>query len=157
MALITCKECKAEVSNQAASCPKCGAPIKKSGMGWGCMITALILTLLFVLFGIDDHSSEKTGPGKRLFVSLQKSRYELVVTNDNSAEAGGQSVVIYINGRPPFTYKSTIIFPQLGQETRIRLDEFIMKDGKRFDTHSLAVTEIWIGGGEGGYDFISYK
>ena len=28
MALITCKECGKQVSDQAASCPHCGAPIK---------------------------------------------------------------------------------------------------------------------------------
>jgi uncharacterized membrane protein YvbJ len=27
MALITCPECNSEISNRAASCPKCGAPI----------------------------------------------------------------------------------------------------------------------------------
>ncbi|MBR5074164.1 MAG: zinc ribbon domain-containing protein [Bacteroidales bacterium] len=28
MALITCKECEKQVSDQAASCPHCGAPVK---------------------------------------------------------------------------------------------------------------------------------
>ncbi|MBP5391236.1 MAG: zinc-ribbon domain-containing protein [Bacteroidales bacterium] len=28
MALITCKECGKQVSDQAASCPHCGAPVK---------------------------------------------------------------------------------------------------------------------------------
>lgn len=28
MALITCHECNAQVSSEAAACPKCGAPIK---------------------------------------------------------------------------------------------------------------------------------
>lgn len=29
MALIKCKECGEQVSDKAASCPKCGAPIAK--------------------------------------------------------------------------------------------------------------------------------
>jgi hypothetical protein len=30
MALINCKECKGSVSDQAASCPHCGYPVKKA-------------------------------------------------------------------------------------------------------------------------------
>lgn len=30
MALINCSECGNEISDQASSCPKCGAPVKKS-------------------------------------------------------------------------------------------------------------------------------
>ena len=33
MALIKCKECGNEVSSKAESCPKCGAKVKKKGMG----------------------------------------------------------------------------------------------------------------------------
>lgn len=29
MAMITCHECSAEISDQAKACPKCGAPVKK--------------------------------------------------------------------------------------------------------------------------------
>ncbi|RVS47000.1 zinc-ribbon domain-containing protein [Citrobacter freundii] len=33
MALIKCKECGEQVSDKAASCPKCGAPIAKKNKG----------------------------------------------------------------------------------------------------------------------------
>ena len=48
MALVKCKECGGEVSKIAKSCPKCGAPVKKKGIGCGSLIIALIV--LFVLF-----------------------------------------------------------------------------------------------------------
>ena len=36
MALIACKECKAQISSKAAACPKCGAKVPKgtSGLTW---------------------------------------------------------------------------------------------------------------------------
>lgn len=48
MALITCTECKTEISDKAASCPKCGAPRPKSHT----LIKALMIgaTAAFVLF-----------------------------------------------------------------------------------------------------------
>lgn len=61
MALINCKECGEQVSTQAASCPKCGAPvfIKKKGPN-GCMMTLIILVsviiLIYVLGGINSNS-----------------------------------------------------------------------------------------------------
>ncbi len=47
MAIVTCKECKAEVSSQAAACPKCGAPPPKETS----RLTLLALgCVLFVAF-----------------------------------------------------------------------------------------------------------
>ena len=34
MALIQCSECKKEISDQATSCPNCGAPIKAKKQYW---------------------------------------------------------------------------------------------------------------------------
>jgi len=57
--LIECKECKSEVSDKAASCPKCGFPIKPpinyrksseglflKSMNFGCL-----LFIIFIVFG----------------------------------------------------------------------------------------------------------
>lgn len=63
MALITCWECKAEISNTASSCPHCGAthkaapvlivrdPEKKSVWPW-ILGVPLALFGLFILFGL---------------------------------------------------------------------------------------------------------
>ena len=47
MALKTCPDCGHEVSNSAASCPKCGRPLKKKG-GIGCL-GVIIITVIIVL------------------------------------------------------------------------------------------------------------
>ena len=36
MALITCPECKQQISDQATSCPNCGYPLAQSGDPLGC-------------------------------------------------------------------------------------------------------------------------
>ncbi len=46
MALIKCKECKAEVSSAAKACPKCGHPVESEGGGIGC---GGILVILFII------------------------------------------------------------------------------------------------------------
>lgn len=46
MALKPCRECKTEISTSAASCPKCGAPVKKKGLGFLGWTSLGILTLL---------------------------------------------------------------------------------------------------------------
>jgi hypothetical protein len=45
MALAPCKECGQEISTTAKSCPKCGAPIKRTS---GCARIAVIPVILFV-------------------------------------------------------------------------------------------------------------
>ena len=50
MAMINCKECGQEVSNKAAACPNCGAPIKKKGIG--ASIARIILMLGALLLPI---------------------------------------------------------------------------------------------------------
>jgi uncharacterized protein (DUF983 family) len=47
MALISCKECKAEISDKAAACPKCGVELAK-GKTRGALKTVLIIGVLLV-------------------------------------------------------------------------------------------------------------
>jgi hypothetical protein len=76
MALISCTECKGEISDKAAACPRCGAPVAKvaarpeprrAGIG-----TALIglggLALIAMLFGIAEGGS---GTGSSIADSLR--------------------------------------------------------------------------------------
>ncbi len=46
MALKKCRECGGDVSTKAASCPKCGAKLKGSGIG--CLIVIIIVIILLM-------------------------------------------------------------------------------------------------------------
>lgn len=48
MAIISCKECKKEVSNTAATCPHCGAAVKRKPMGCGTLITFILFVAVAV-------------------------------------------------------------------------------------------------------------
>jgi hypothetical protein len=58
MALINCKECNEQISNQAKSCPKCGAktPKKTSWFTW----TIIIFIILIIYFS--TNTSTNTSP-----------------------------------------------------------------------------------------------
>ncbi len=53
MALVECKACKAEISNRAKSCPKCGEPIKKTGGCIGLLLGVLVglVIIIFIVSG----------------------------------------------------------------------------------------------------------
>lgn len=60
MALVKCKECGAEISKKAKSCPKCGAPNKASSSG--CGILVLLGIGLIVAIAIIGSPSENASP-----------------------------------------------------------------------------------------------
>lgn len=75
MALIRCTECKAKVSEKADACPKCGAPVEKSGKkqkkqistGCGCLIVILVIGGLIMAISVvnqDTDSRPRTTTGK---------------------------------------------------------------------------------------------
>lgn len=47
MAMVNCKECKAEISSKAEACPKCGAKVKHSSRGCGPFVA--VIGLFFVV------------------------------------------------------------------------------------------------------------
>lgn len=60
MALIACRECGKEISDKAASCPNCGALIKKPS-GCGCGTLIMIGVVVFIIIGFfssNDSSNE---------------------------------------------------------------------------------------------------
>lgn len=66
MALIKCKECGDQVSDKAASCPKCGAPVAKKNKGpSGCMMVLLIFVgVLILLLFIGKVSNKQEAPSQ---------------------------------------------------------------------------------------------
>ena len=59
MAMTTCKECKAQISTTAESCPRCGAKPKKTS---GCAVIVAAFLGLFVLSAIVRGCSGDTTP-----------------------------------------------------------------------------------------------
>jgi len=53
MALVKCKDCDKEVSTEAKTCPHCGAPMPKEGMGWFATSVMIVggLVAAFLIFG----------------------------------------------------------------------------------------------------------
>jgi hypothetical protein len=73
MAMIKCKECNKEVSNQADRCPNCGAPIKKS---IGCLTLAIIIFVAIIILGIVIEELTKNRHSET-FVTTTKLDYNL--------------------------------------------------------------------------------
>jgi len=73
MALKKCKECGNEVSTEAASCPKCGAPIKKQTGCLGYFGWAFVILILLGVIGSMIDDGESTTPRNITTESLDKS------------------------------------------------------------------------------------
>jgi len=84
--LISCKECKNKVSENAAACPKCGNPItpeqiteaKKEAktQGWVNLVSAAIVGILVAYFFFTSNSEterrDKTGPLSKIPERVKK-------------------------------------------------------------------------------------
>ena len=82
MALVECGECKAEVSDKAAACPKCGAPIKAAeppktqsvSAAQGCLFVLVLIGLVTAVGGYktcDGNHGPKVGNGAPVMPSLR--------------------------------------------------------------------------------------
>ena len=75
------------------------------------------------------------------------------VTN-NSPNAVGQPMELYVNGDPPFGFRADTTVPPQGQTVVVPLFQFVNREGDRFNPVNRAVKVLWVGGGA--YDFQSY-
>ena len=82
MALVECVECKAEVSDKAAACPKCGAPIKAAGQqktqsvsaAQGCLYVLVLIGIVIAISGYEScgcNQPAKVGNGAPVMPSLR--------------------------------------------------------------------------------------
>jgi hypothetical protein len=69
MALIKCKECGAEVSNSAKTCPKCGAPMPKKTS----LLTWLALFLILLIGYSISNSTSNSGTTKNFTAGTSES------------------------------------------------------------------------------------
>ena len=74
MALMHCKECSAEISSTANTCPKCGARLKRSKV-W-LLFIPIIAIALFLSYGAYINASRT--PEQRLEARAVSLCYEMV-------------------------------------------------------------------------------
>lgn len=67
MALVTCRECKGQVSSKASSCPHCGAPVKSPGNPlWALVQLAAGIAVFYYLWTGFSGKEDKTPSGGQL-------------------------------------------------------------------------------------------
>ena len=86
-------------------------------------------------------------------LSIRYTDTRLYVASRESGEI--ESLTFYLNAPPPNTWSSKIGPIPLNREFYIPLNEFIMKDGRRFDPFAYKVTEVWAGGS--GFDYARFS
>lgn len=120
----------------------------------GKWITMSVLSAIIVFFFYIAFSNYSPKIYKTLNISVFTSRYAITIQNINSPNDAGKNIDVYINGMPPFSFKANCTLPTVGDKVSINVNEFIKKDGSRFNPFAYAVTEIWVGGA--GYDYCKY-
>jgi len=97
MALIKCKECGNEVSKNAESCPKCGAPIRKKPTQYGCGTLILLIIVGFVLIGVfssnDSNRISYTASNNKTTNSYRDIRYAHKTINIREGAGKSHKVV----------------------------------------------------------------
>ena len=102
MALITCKECRQQVSDSAGRCPSCGAKVRKplSAIHWaGVILFGLPVLLLFFATMGTDSTSQRTSDSSPVAYKYQLSSKESHLLNwiiddeEKSFVDGAQNIV----------------------------------------------------------------
>ena len=75
MAIISCKECNAEISDKAVACPKCGAEMAK-GKARGALSTIVIVGVILValFFAMDAMFSTNKREQEAFERSIERSQ-----------------------------------------------------------------------------------
>lgn len=92
MALIKCHECKAEISSEAVTCPKCGAkpkkPVFKRNFGCGTLILIGLILAIVAAILPDSNTTAVRAPAPGSVgteVALRVSSGDVVVTANEAA------------------------------------------------------------------------
>jgi len=103
MALITCHECKQQISSEAKVCPQCGAKPKKSiGIG-GIVLVAIVGVLAYSCAGGGGGSASSKKPKSAAEIQADK---EL-----NTAIAAGRVLKKQAKDPSSFKMESFVLFP----------------------------------------------
>jgi uncharacterized membrane protein YvbJ len=78
MAMISCNECKAEISDKAVACPKCGAELPK-GKARGALSTIVVvgIILVAVFFAMDAMFSNNKRERAEFEKALERSQQSI--------------------------------------------------------------------------------
>lgn len=74
MALIKCKECKAEISSKAKTCPQCGAPVKAEASKTVLVIASIIFA--FIVIGVTCYSTSSINVDDLTLAYINKEVYK---------------------------------------------------------------------------------
>jgi hypothetical protein len=116
---------------------------------WSAIVFAGFIFMGFLLSECEKSATPSGTARGTPHVRVGANDVVLRVTNESTQD--WNEMVIYLNGRPPFTYKWEGRAPAIGESTTIPLREFAKDNGERFDGYRMKVLEVWIGGG--GYDY----
>jgi len=168
MALISCPECKKQISETASACPNCGFHLtpdkkveikRKVSVGpnvnpvVGVIILLGVSAFLFWIYSKRDYTAEVLKSAKTMNIKVSIGMYDIAVRNISTSDVSGKTITVYINGDPPFTYNTYCIAPSVGESIDISLRDFTYK-GERFNPETQAVYRVWVGGA--GYDYKAY-
>lgn len=163
-AAIVCKHCGRDLAAApAAAAPATTAIVTKPKRTVLQRVVRLLVLAIVAFFVVTvivamlatPKTTMSSQAKKTIDLTVSVNRVELFVGNETDGVGGDRDVDVYINGTPPFTYHARATTPTPGNHITLRLDEFVKKDGIRFNPITQAVTEVWIGGN--GYDYQSYK
>lgn len=77
MAMISCKECKAEISDKAVACPKCGAEMAKgkarSTLSTIVIVGVILVALFFAMDAMFSNNKHERAEVDRAFERNQRA------------------------------------------------------------------------------------
>ena len=168
MALIKCKECGREISDQATSCPGCGAPvsvykeppigqkrklsiIEKIGLFFLCGIGLLIIYAFFADTSTPTHTTTSTRPRPTasptpddidLNASVRFQDNIFIITNNDSFD--WRNIRLTINGGVFKGYELKHGLIQSGAVYEVGSMQFADSDGQRFNPFTMKPQSFWI-------------
>lgn len=100
MAMISCRECGAQISNEATCCPQCGCPVVKEKKKRKrpviiAIAVVLLIVVIFLKYAVDDHL---------IFLSAD-SRMEYYFMTDLRSSDSGERSIEYFNKKYAGTTK----------------------------------------------------
>lgn len=105
MALVTCHECKAQISSEAAACPQCGAKPKSGISGFGIVLLAIVGAIAYSCSSNTMVTAGKSPPPTKSAAEIQADK-EL-----NTAIAAGAVLKRAAKDPSSFKMESFLIYP----------------------------------------------